>query len=241
MNEQMRTLGIIPARGGSKGIPKKNIMEIGGKPLIHYTINAAAGSEHLTDFIVSTEDEEIAGLSRDEGAKVPFVRPAELATDTASSLEVVEHALDSYDPDGFFTHVLLLQPTTPLRKSEDIDGAIEIARRWDSESVVSFCEIGSHHPYYMYFVEEPEAEDHPCRVKQAFDYPVGMRRQEFPKAAYRNGALYLTRTDHFRRERSFVSERITPYFMPVARSVNIDEMDDVACAEYWISRGFSQN
>ena len=229
-------LGLIPARGGSKGIPRKNLAPLGGKPLIAHTIEAARASGRLADYIVSTDDEEIARVARLYGAAVPFLRPPELADDTAKAQDVAAHALNTYDPVHRFTHVLLLQPTTPFRTNEDIDNAIALAASRRADCVVSFTRAETHHPYYMYFVDQAQEEEEPPRVRQAFDYPVGMRRQDFPPAAYRNGAIYLTRIAYFKKHRSFVSKDVVPYFMTPERSVNVDTPEDIAYAEFLFSR-----
>lgn len=233
----MKVLGLIPARGGSKGIRGKNIVHLAGRPLIAWTVDAARSSSLLDDCIVSTDSEDIAAVASREGADVPFLRPTELARDDSTAQEVVAHALDTYDPGGSFDYVMLLQPTSPMRTAGDIDGAIGLARRHDADSVVSFTYEETHHPYYMYFVEEADSPDRPPRMKQIFDYRVGTPRQDFPPAAYRNGAVYLTRTEYFRRHNSLVSEDVVPWFMPPSRSINIDTPEDLLFAEFLLSRG----
>jgi CMP-N-acetylneuraminic acid synthetase len=231
-----KVLGLITARGGSKGVKDKNIIHVGGKPLIYYTIEAARRSALLDDCILSTDSRKIAEISAGFGAKVPFIRPAEFATDAARSVDAALHALDAYDPEGRFDYLLLLQPTSPFRTGEDIDKCIELAAEHDADSVITFCDAGSHHPYYTYFVEE-RAEGGPPKVIQAFDYEVGTPRQEFPPAAYRNGAVYLVRVSHLKKARSFVTDDIVPYFMPVDRSVSINYESDVKYIEFLMSSG----
>ena len=233
----MRVLGLIPARGGSKGIRNKNIVPLAGRPLIAWTVAAARSSSLLDDCIVSTDSEEIAAAAVGEGGSAPFLRPPELAADDSTAQQVVTHALDTYDPDGRFDYVMLLQPTSPLRTAGDIDGTIDLARRHDAASVVSFTYEETHHPYYMYFVEEADSPVGPPRMKQIFEDRVGTPRQEFPAAAYRNGAVYLTRTEYFRREDSLVSEDVIPWFMPSSRAINIDTPEDLLLAEFLLSRG----
>jgi CMP-N-acetylneuraminic acid synthetase len=218
----VRVLGLIPARGGSKGIRNKNIVALAGRPLIAWTVAAVRSSSLLDDCIVSTDSKEIAAAAVAAGAAAPFLRPPELAAADSTAQQVVAHALKAYDPGGSFDYVMLLQPTSPLRNAGDIDGAIGLARRHDAASVVSFTYEETHHPYYMYFVEAAGVPDGPPRMKQIFDYRVGTPRQDFPPAAYRNGAVYLTRTEYFRREASLVSEDVVPWFMPPSRSINID-------------------
>jgi CMP-N,N'-diacetyllegionaminic acid synthase len=229
-------LGIIPARGGSKGISRKNIVPVGGKPLIAYTIAASQESQLLTACIVSTDDSGIADVCRQCGANVPFLRPSELASDTARAQDVVLHALEHLSPDAPYDYVLLLQPTAPFRTGADIDASIRLALAHDADSVVSFTQEETHHPYYMYFVDETSEFDTPSRVRQAYDYEVGTPRQQFPPAVYRNGAIYLTRVSFLREKGSFVSEDVVPYMMPASRSVNIDEPQDILYAEFLFAK-----
>lgn len=205
--------------------------------MIQWTIDAARQSELLDDFIVSTDDPEIADACRDLGANVPFLRPAELATDTATSQDTALHALATYKGEKAFDYLLLLQPTTPFRSSSDIDASISLAAQYSSTSVVSFTEIDTYHPYYMYFAEEPESSGSPPSVKQAFEYEVGTPRQAFPRALYRNGAIYLVRTDHLVKAHSFVCANVTPYLMPLERSINIDGKADLVYAEFLLAHG----
>ncbi len=228
-------IGIIPARGGSKGVPRKNIAPLGGRPLIEYTIKASQESRLLTSCIVSTDDVEIAEVCRQSGANVPFLRPAELASDTAKAQDVALHALEHVTSDAPFDYVLLLQPTAPFRTGEDIDAAIRLAVEHDADSVVSFTPEETHHPYYMYFVEEGGGADLPT-VRQAYEYELGTPRQQFPPAVYRNGAIYLTRASFLRERCSFISDDVIPYMMPASRSVNIDAQEDVLYAEFLLSR-----
>lgn len=230
-------LGLIPARGGSKGVKDKNIVPVGGRPLISYTIEAARKSRLLGDCIVSTDSRAIAEISKEWGGKVPFLRPAALATDEAGSIDVALHALDTYDPDGKYEYLFLLQPTSPFRNEEDIDRSIELAYTHRAASVVSFTCEESRHPYYMYFVKSWPGAGERQRVVPAFDYKVGTPRQEFPAAAYRNGAVYLALVSYMREARSFVSGDLVPYFMPAERSLNIDGELDVKYAEFLISSG----
>jgi len=233
--EGKKTLGLIPARGGSQGIRKKNIAPLAGVPLITYTIDAALGSRLLTDFIVSTDDREIADVAAAAGAKVPFMRPSRLSGDSATAQETALHGLDTYSAGKTFDYLLLLQPTAPLRTAADIDGAIRLALRHEAASVVSFTREETHHPYYMYFVEEAGGEGAAPRMIPAFEYKVGTPRQDFPPAAYRNGAIYLTEIEYLRRKGSFVSEDVVPYFMPQSRSVNIDTEQDLLYSEFLLS------
>lgn len=208
---------LIPARGGSKSIPRKNIVPVGGKPLIAWTIEAALGSKLLDRVYVSTDDEEIASVSRAHGAEVPFMRPAELASDEAGSLGVALHALDWMSAHGGEPdYLLLLQPTSPLRTTEDIDGAIRLAEEHDASAVLGVCEA-SPHPWLARQIsaEGVLSDFFPLEKKPT-------RRQDYPPAYMINGALYLNRATSLRTGRTFQPPDARAYVMPAERSLDID-------------------
>jgi N-acylneuraminate cytidylyltransferase len=213
-------LAVIPARGGSKGVKRKNIRAICGKPLIGYTIEAAQSAGYLLHrFIVSTEDEEIAAIASNFGADVPFLRPAELARDTVPTLPVLQHAVRFVeDQDGItLDWVLLLQPTAPLRMREDIEASVNLAIQNDCDSVISVVQILAEHPILMKRIENNRLLPYCIEEKE------GTRRQDLKPPAYmRNGAIYLTRRDVMMDEDSIWGRVIRPYVMPPERSVNID-------------------
>lgn len=233
--EKPRVLGLIPARGGSKGIPNKNLVPLGGKPLIAYTIEAARGSALLDDFIVSTDSPEIQRAALELGGNAPFLRPPELATDTAGMPEVALHALDTYRTDTAFDYLLLLQPTSPLRSSADIDACIDLAGRYEAGSVLSFSNEFPYHPHQYYFVEDDGASGSQPRIRPAFTSAIPPR-QQFPRAIVRNGAIFMTRVGVLRDLNVFISEDVVPYLMPAERSVNVDGPEDLAWAEFLLSR-----
>jgi CMP-N-acetylneuraminic acid synthetase len=220
-------LGIIPARGGSKRIPNKNIVPLAGKPLISYTILAAQNSRLLTDCLISTDSSKIAKVAARYGGKVPFMRPRSLATDTASTYDVVIHALRRFEKTSAWRvkAVLLLQPTAPLRNAHDIDTCIRLLERNPgTDSVVSFYEAGAEHPNYMYVRRGSS-------LLPLFSAKTSRRRQDFEVVLVRNGVLYLTRREAILRQGSMIGRRIVPYLMPRERSVNIDEPADLRWAE----------
>jgi N-acylneuraminate cytidylyltransferase len=221
-------LGIIPARGGSKGVPGKNIRPLGGKPLLVWTLEAARAATAVDKIVCSTDSPEIAAIAEAHGLQVPFLRPAELAGDRSKVQDAVIDVLDRLDlhPD----YLLLLQPTTPFRSSADIDRAVELAREHDATSVVSFSRVETHHPYYMYHYGES-----PLSVKPLFTYPPGTPRQEFPPIVYRNGAIYLVKTEWFLEHHAFVSPDVLPMLMPPEHSINVDTEEDFSLAEYTLS------
>lgn len=217
----MNLLALVPARGGSKGIPRKNIKQIAGKPLIAWTIEAALRSRHIADVVVSTEDAEIGEVARQYGALTPFVRPAQLARDDTPGIDPVLHALSvlpGYDA------VLLLQPTSPLRATGDIDGCIAFAEAHKAPCVVSVVQSDKH-PYWMYRLDE---ERH---LQPLTDVPKAMCRQDLPPVYLVNGALYLARTAWLQNEHAFISPETLGYEMPPDRSVDLDSPIDWKLAE----------
>lgn len=217
----MKTLGLITARGGSKGIPRKNIRLLGGRPLIAWTIEAAHRSGMLDGVVVSTDDDEIAAVSRAEGAGVPFMRSADLARDDTPTLTAVLDALDRL-PD--FDAVLLLQPTSPFRSPEDIRGCLLLARDRQSPSVVSVSE-SANHPYWTYRL------DNAGHLAPFVESGGATRRQDLPAAYALNGALYYAEANWLRRSGGFIGDETLAYRMPAGRSVDIDSELDWQMAE----------
>lgn len=215
-NEDDVILALIPARGGSKGLPRKNILPVGGKPLIAWRIESALTCDRV---IVSTDDEEIAAVARQHGAEVPFMRPESIAGDETPMLDVALHLLD-WLPEAP-EYLLLLQPTSPLCSTDDLTNAIQLARDKNADAVVSVTEV-SKHPYWMKSINAdgylqnflPEAE-------------TPSRRQDLPPAYALNGAIYLIRPHVLRAEKTFVPSRTLPYIMPPERSLDIDSAWDL--------------
>jgi CMP-N,N'-diacetyllegionaminic acid synthase len=223
-----QVLAIVPARGRSKGVPRKNLRLLLGQPLIAYTIQSALASRFISHLVVSTEDPEIADVSRSLGADVPFVRPLELALDHSPQLDVVLHALESVERARGTSYkiVLLLQPTTPLRTTADIDSAVEKLIAASADSVVSFHRVEQGHPYYMYTIDDD-------RPKPLLEVPPHVtRRQDFPAVFVRNGAVYATRRNVLVQQRTFYGQDMRAYLMPIERSINIDTEFDFAMAEF---------
>ena len=219
----MSLLAIIPARGGSKGIPRKNIKLLMDKPLIGWSIEAAKQASCVDRIIVSTEDEDIALLARELGAHVPFLRPAELATDETPGIDPVLHAISQL-PD--YEWVLLLQPTSPLRSAEDIDGIWQFCQERDAPSAVSITEVAKH-PYWVY---QSDAQQ---RLQPfVMGRPDITRRQDLPPAYALNGALYLSRTDWLLEQKNFIGLETLGYIMPAERSVDLDSLLDWRWVEF---------
>jgi CMP-N,N'-diacetyllegionaminic acid synthase len=220
----LKTLAVIPARGGSKGVPRKNIRPVCGKPLIAYTIESALAAHHLLHrVLVSTEDEEIAAMARQYGAEVPFLRPTELAADQTPTLPVLQHAVRFVEAQDHVTldWVLLLQPTAPFRTVEDIEAVLALAQQGGCDSVISVVQVFSVHPILMKRIEVGRLLPYCIEVKE------GNRRQDYQPPAYmRNGAIYLTRREVLMERHSIWGEVIRPYVMPEERSVGVDsELD----------------
>lgn len=221
----MRVLGVVPARGGSKGIPGKNLTPLEGRPLLAWTAGAARASV-LTRVVLSTDDERIAEAGRALGLDVPFLRPGELATDDAASIDVALHALDAVEADDDpYDAVMLLQPTSPFRAAEDIDAAVRLLGASGADAVVSVVDVGGHHPARMKWLEGDRLVDPPF-AEEVENQP----RQSLRPMVIRNGAIYLTRTAVLRR-RTFKGDDCRALVMPAERSVNIDVPLDLVVAE----------
>ena len=225
-NETIPLIALVTARGGSKGIPGKNLRLLGDRPLIVWTIEAALNARGVERVLVSTDDEEIARVSRRAGAEVPFLRPAELAQDDSPHILTSEHALRWFHEHEHARpeYLLLLQPTSPLRSVDDIEAAIDLARDRNAVAVVSVCET-KEHPYKAFGLSAGGTlEDFvPC------DIPY-RRRQDLPKVFSENGAIYLNRSESLLRDRTYIPPGTVPYIMPPERSVDIDSEWDLVIA-----------
>lgn len=217
----MAVLALIPARGGSKGIPRKNIRLIAGKPLIAWTIEAARAAAGIDAVVVSTEDAEIAAVAREWGAEVPFMRPTALSADETPGIDPVLHAIDMLPG---YDSVLLLQATSPMRGSSDIEGILALAEASGAPSVVSVCEPEDH-PGWMYRLDDA------ARLEPLLPVPAAVRRQDLPPVYALNGAMYFARTDWLIATRSFLADDTRGYPMPADRSVDIDTPLDWRVAE----------
>jgi len=223
----MKILGIIPARGGSKGVPRKNIKLLGKKPLIEYTIYAAQAAKFLTDIVVSTDDEEIAIAAEISGCKPPFIRPTELAQDASTSIEVVQHAIDFFEKQNiFFDAVCLLQPTSPFREVGFIDAAIQKFIEKQSDSLVSVLPVP--HEYNPHWTFE-ETDNGLLKIATG-DKKIIPRRQELPKAFHRDGSIYITKTSVI-KSGSFLGESVAYIESNPDFYANIDTMEDWKHAE----------
>lgn len=226
MYNNNKIIGIIPARGGSKGIRKKNIVDLAGKPLIAHTIEQAKGSKYIDEIIVTTDDEEIADIARKLGVEVPFSRPKALATDEAKGIDVVLHAITWFDSnEESFDIVMMLQPTSPLRLSEDIDKAIELLFLKNAMAIVSVCK-SEHHPLWSNTL--PEDGNMKNFINPEY---MNKNRQELPVIYRLNGAIYLSFCNYIKDRKSFYGENTFAYIMPEERSIDIDNILDFKLAE----------
>ena len=227
----MECLIIIPARGGSKGIPHKNIKLLNGKPLIHYTIDVARGVAEDKDICVSTDDPDIIKCVEDYGLKVPFVRPVELATDTAGTYEVLLHALDFYEKQGKrYDVIILLQNTSPFRTAEHVKEALNLYHS-DIDMVVSVNKTKTN-PYYNCF-----EEDSTGFLKKMLGSTAFVRRQDAPVTYEYNGAIYVINSKQIKKMSLGEFTRRVKYVMDEIHSVDLDNMIDWKFAEFIIKEG----
>ena len=239
----MKVLGIIPARGGSKGISRKNIKLLLGKPLIAWTIEEANKSKYITRLIVSTDDEEIAAVAKSYGAEVPFLRPAEISHDLATDVEWITHALDwfkekeVYEPDM----IARLPPTSPLRTAADIDLGVEtLMKHPEADSSRAICESPKHpykmwktaagNPYLIPFLDE---------TFTGFADSHNLPRQLFPKTYIHTGAVDVIRPRTVREQKSTSGKKCAYFFMKLEDSVNIDSAMDFELAEFLLNKRLS--
>lgn len=230
MYKGKRFLAIIPARGGSKGIPRKNIKNINGKPLIQYTIDEAKGSKYLDKIIVSTDDEEIAEVALHCGAEVPFLRPKELAQDGSKTIDTLIHVLKELNSmmDNY-NYLVLLQPTQPMRKSWHIDEAIESIIEKDEESLVSVSLVNEN-PILTRTINKYGT------LEKILNINSTVRRQDFPKYYKVNGAIYINKIDSNFNENTSLNDNKLAYVMDKAYDVDIDEEIDIEMFELMLNK-----
>ncbi len=233
MSKSPRILALVPARGGSKRLPRKNVLLLGGRPLINWTIDAARESGVCEEVLVSTDDKEIAEIARDAGASVPWFRPSTLASDTASSTEVIAHALNWYEKErGSVDVVLLLQPTSPFRSAASIRGAVLIYADQPGPRhypVVSVSPAASH-PAWTFTCKG-------SKLKPSFGWePFTKRSQDLSPAYALNGALYVIPAADVRDGLSIIRPGVIPYVMTSAcESLDVDTKEDWALALFWLN------
>jgi CMP-N-acetylneuraminic acid synthetase len=224
----VRVLALVPARLGSKGIPRKNLRLLGGKPLLAHTAEAAAGASRITRTILSTEDEEIAAVGRRCGLEVPFLRPPELARDETPTLRVLQHAVEWLEGRGeVYDAVCLLEPTSPFRRAETIDECLRLLEESGADAVVTVTPVPAHfNPHWVYW----RAPDGTLRLSTGESEPIS-RRQELPAAYCRDGSVYATRRDVIMAQNSIYGRRLLGCVVEGGTTVNIDTLDDWKRAE----------
>ncbi|MXS72240.1 acylneuraminate cytidylyltransferase family protein [Flavobacteriaceae bacterium W22] len=221
-------IAIIPARGGSKGLPGKNIKLLNGKPLIAYTIEAAKQSKSITRIIVSTDDQNIADAALEYGAEIPFLRPSHLATDDALAIDVLKYTIERLkEEQNSIEEFIVLQPTSPLRTPLNIDEAVNLFRGKNADSVISYCK--EHHPirWHKYITEEGKFEN-------IFDDTLQNRQMEKP-TYFPNGAIYIYKTEIINTGK-YYTENSFAYIMERESSIDIDDIQDFEYAEFLLKK-----
>ena len=220
-------VAVIPARSGSKGLPHKNIKIMNGKPLMVWSIEQAIECEYIDDVIVSTDSKEYAQIAKESGALVPFLRPGILANDTATSFDVINHAINYLKENGRnYDILILLEPTSPLRNQRDIQNSLEAIFNKEHMSVVSVCEVKSSHPKFMF---------RRTKNKQLSPYiennNIALRRQEVEQLYYLDGNIYASWVDNYINKKTFCSSSATFITTPELRSFEIDDENDFNLVE----------
>ena len=216
----MKIIAIIPARGGSKGIPRKNLVNFSGKPLIQWSIEAALKSKYITDVIVSSDDDEILNIAKKNKEVLAIKRPIELALDNSKTEPVLTHVLESLKEEKF-DYLVLLQPTSPLRTFKDIDVAFEKLLNSKATSLISVCEL-EHHPYKTFNIDENGYLKGIINNDFPF-YP----RQVLPKTYRANGAIYIIKVEEFMKENTLLTNKTIHFEMSIESSLDIDTKKDL--------------
>ncbi|WP_405369159.1 cytidylyltransferase domain-containing protein [Nonlabens sp. Asnod2-A12] len=223
-------IAIIPARGGSKGLIGKNIKLLAGKPMIAYTVEAALNSKHISEVIVSTDDPNIAKIAKQFGAQVPYLRPDNLATDSSRSIDVLNYVIDRFDQENVTNvrNLVVLQPTSPLRKSHHIDEAIELFINKNADSVISYCKE-SHSIFWHKEIKDDG------KFVNIFEGDFLKNRQDIKTTYYPNGAIYVFKRDLLIKNK-YYSERSYGYVMDRSSSIDIDDIDDFNYAHFLMTK-----
>lgn len=230
MIDGCKVLALVPARRGSKGLPLKNIRPLQGKPLLAWPIEAARNSRFVDRVVMSTDDAEFAAAARAAGADTPFLRPAELANDSAPSIGFILHALDTLAASGEqYDYLALLEPTSPLTEAEDIDAALQllVARRTEADSIVGVSAMGSSHPAYAVRLDAAGL----MQPYAAASFGQLPRRQDTEALFSLDGSLYISTVAALRRERGFCHQRTMPFVTPRWKSFEVDDLVDFICIE----------
>jgi len=223
-----KILAIIPARGGSKGLPGKNIKPLLGKPLIGWTIEQAKASKFIDEIFVSTDSREIADTAEQFGIKIPFLRPSEYSGDESPSSDFIIHTLDYFEKNGdVFDYLILLEPTSPLRDKKDIDDAIILLKsKDDTDGVISIGEVHMEHPMIVKKIDE-----NGMLIPYTGNNKEITQRQMVDKAYFPYGVIYIASCDKFRKTKSFYTGNIVPYYIERWQNYEIDDIYDFYCIE----------
>lgn len=230
MIDGKRVLALVPARRGSKGLPMKNIRPLHGKPLLAWPIEAARASRYVDRVVISTDDTEFAALAKAAGADAPFLRPAELASDTSPSIDFILHAIDTLEAAGdCYDYLVLLEPTSPLTEAHDVDAALEALaeRRADADAIIGVSALVSAHPAFAVRLDA-KGLARPFAAPSFGELP---RRQDIEPLYSLDGSLYASTIEALRRERSFCHQRTLPYLTPRYKSFEVDDLVDFICIE----------
>lgn len=229
----MRVIGIITARGGSKGVPRKNLAQLSGRSLLSYTAESALESSRLDRVIVSTDDEEIAEEARQCGIETPFMRPAELAQDNTPTLPVLQHAAEWLEQhDEHYDAICLLQPTHPFRRGADIDACIDLLDTSGADAVVTIARVpDEYNPHWAYFMDT----DGELKLSTGESTPIP-RRQDLPAAYHREGSVYVMRRDVLMNQNSLYGNRLMGLLVDSEGRVNIDTPADLEQAKVVLSQ-----
>jgi CMP-N-acetylneuraminic acid synthetase len=228
MYKNKKILAIIPARGGSKGLPQKNIKMLRGKPLIGWTIEQAKNCPYIDEIFVSTDSMEIAGVCRNFGIDIPFLRPAELASDTASSMDVIEHVINSLEKEEkYFDYIMLLEPTSPLRKKDDLKNILEeVIDNTEADGLVTLGEVHMEHPMIV-----KRLNKYGRLIPYINEVKKITRRQDADKAYFPYGVAYVVKAGVFKKEKTFYTANIISYLIERWQNYEVDDIYDFLCIE----------
>lgn len=235
MYREKRIIAIVPARGGSKGIKDKNIRLLAGKPLLTYSIQVALACEYIDEVVVSTDSENIRNIALQYGASVPFLRPVELATDEAKTIDVILHALSELQKnDEYYDYVMLLQPTQPIREVSDLKQSIEQVIDNQYDSLVSVCPV-QEHPILMRTIGDDG------KLHNILSCGSTVRRQDFPKVYKVNGSIYINAIKDSFNETTSLNDNQYPFVMAREKSIDIDNIEDLEQAEQYLNQRESEH
>jgi len=225
MYKNKKFLAIIPARGGSKGLPNKNILSLDGKPVLSYTIESAKSSKYIDEIFLSTDSIDIAAVAKDFGCDIKELRPDHLARDDSKTSDLIDYTLDYYQKrNQEFDYIILLEPTSPLRKKADIDNAIEMLDE-NSDGVISVGKIGLEHPDIVKRIEQGKIFSYIAKENTAH------QRQMLSDAYFPYGVIYIIKTKIFKEKKTFYSDNVIPYFIERWQNYEIDDLCDFVCIE----------